>query len=191
MLSANTIDITQCRYHALKVSDDQKLVDAYFTVFREFRNSAGSCHVSSAILFVILKELGYDAKLCLGVVRSGAFHFDHSWIEIDGKVYDSAINMGLQGVRMAEPVFADYYLESGQKMHDIEYGQEEGGTPDIGVATILKIGFVRYMDDAPRKNGLWSVVKKLGKEVHLKLNIQELRQKYRENQWIVKSKYTN
>lgn len=68
---------------------------------------AGACHATSAVLHVILKEQGVDSELCIGEVRKNVktqiIYTDHSWILIDGLIYDIAIYKPLDPV-FAEPI---------------------------------------------------------------------------------------
>ena len=57
----------------------------------------GACHASCAALYVALKELGFSPTLCAGEVDAHAFIFDHSWVELDGRIIDAAIAFPLQG----------------------------------------------------------------------------------------------
>ncbi|AIV55393.1 hypothetical protein Y603_4994 [Burkholderia pseudomallei MSHR1153] len=54
----------------------------------------GGCHDTSAILYMQLREAGLqdaDVALCIGEVRVQQKPFDHSWVEVRGKVFDVAI----------------------------------------------------------------------------------------------------
>jgi len=51
----------------------------------------GGCHLVSAILYILLTEKGYEPIIRLGEVQIANFIFNHSWIELDGKVIDIAI----------------------------------------------------------------------------------------------------
>ncbi|PFR60278.1 nucleic acid-binding protein, partial [Bacillus cereus] len=49
-----------------------------------------SCHTVSSILYVLLKEQGFNPKLEIGFVASSKIpkEFCHSWITLDGHLYD-------------------------------------------------------------------------------------------------------
>ena len=55
----------------------------------------GACHASSAILFILLREQGYEAVPCIGEVSKQPIVFDHSWIEINGNIIDAATSNSL------------------------------------------------------------------------------------------------
>lgn len=74
----------------------------------------GACHSTSAILFVLLSESGLQPKLCIGEVGAGGPYFDHSWIELDGKVFDVAVSLpDTRGAQVGGPVFASVDLDTG------------------------------------------------------------------------------
>lgn len=183
------MDISQYREHAFKVTDDNKLIDAYFTVFRQNKDNPGACHLSSSILYVILKELGYEATLCLGEVEIGSLRFDHSWVELNGKIYDSAISLGLENRKVSAPVFGDYFLDNIAKIENIIYGTQNHTLPDEPTKLILKKGFSHYMSAAPLRHGVWFLVKKACSDLRLRVSIEDLKEKYKNDQWIVKTPY--
>lgn len=51
----------------------------------------GACHITTLILTFAALDLKFDAKPCIGEVKAGNVKFDHSWLEIDGKIYDASI----------------------------------------------------------------------------------------------------
>jgi hypothetical protein len=63
----------------------------------------GGCHDTSAAIYILLSEQGLSPHLCIGEVKYSESYFDHSWIELNNKIYDAAICMplafffGLQG----------------------------------------------------------------------------------------------
>ncbi|MBT4291621.1 hypothetical protein HOD41_02940 [bacterium] len=62
-------------------------------------NWQGGCHAVSAVMYVLYKEQDIDCQLCLGELKSKLMFFDHSWIEIDGLIYDAAIVKTLLNTR--------------------------------------------------------------------------------------------
>lgn len=136
----------------------------------------GACHATSSVLFVILSELGYNPKLCVGEVRGKELLFDHSWIELDGKIIDLAILMSLQGIEVSPPIVLDMNTVTLQR-YEFEYGISNGQGLDLEAENIMKVSFQLYMDRFPDlKNGLWDVVNIVLKD---NLDISELRSKYK------------
>lgn len=54
----------------------------------EFR---GACHATTAILHVLLRHQGVAGRLVTGELRRGQIVFNHSWYELDGRIYDIAV----------------------------------------------------------------------------------------------------
>lgn len=82
----------------------------------------GACHASCSALYVALSELGYSPKLCIGEMMGQGLYFDHSWIELNGKIIDMAISMTLLGGAPAsEPILFGKNIRNGMEPV-IEYG---------------------------------------------------------------------
>lgn len=143
----------------------------------------GACHATSAVLFVTLSELGYSPNLCIGEVRDPAtgYLFDHSWIELDGKIIDLAISMTLLGGKpLSEPIVFDLNIRNTSKYSCI-YGVTDGKGLDAIAKQIQGLPFVDYMDKSPvGRFGLWSVVNSIG---YTECDIQKLRNKYSASTW--------
>lgn len=123
----------------------------------------GACHASSAVLYVVFSELGYDVDIFIGEVQKpGEKPFDHSWITIDGKVIDIAVIMTLMGgMPISDAIVLDKDIRTKQK-YDIEYGIETGLGLGDEAKIVLNVSFGEYMDAYPEeKGGLWDVVDKV------------------------------
>jgi len=72
-------------------------------------------------MHILLSESGYNSIVKIGEVRIGNLVFDHSWIELDGKVLDVAIMNTLQDGIMFPPVFFGNSVASGKEVN-YEYG---------------------------------------------------------------------
>lgn len=135
----------------------------------------GACHASSSALYVALSELGYQPILCIGELMGEGLYFDHSWIELDGRILDMAISMTLLGgASVSDPIFFGKNVRSGL-MPMLKYGVPGRG---IEGETLLVINtpFSEYMDKYPvEENGLWGVVQVL---LGYTIDIPMLRKKY-------------
>jgi hypothetical protein len=60
------------------------------------------------------------------------------------------------------------------------FGAKNMAVPDAGTKFVLRFGFANYMTNAPFKKGVWSVIKKVGKDLNLRLEIDELKKKYQD-----------
>ncbi|WP_110689417.1 lasso peptide biosynthesis protein [Salinicola endophyticus] len=137
----------------------------------------GACHNTSAVLHVILNELGINNSLCIGEVKTGEKYFDHSWIEIDGKIYDAAICMPLDGGRYHPPVFASIDLDSETKT-ELGYGIPSPGGLDDPAKSIAKTSLGDYALRTPIANRLWLMAEQLASELGYKLDAEKLEHKY-------------
>ncbi len=135
----------------------------------------GACHASCAALYVALCEAGYQPKLCIGEMLGEGLYFDHSWIELNGYIFDLAISMTLMGGAAAsEPIVFGKNIRTGENPK-IKYGVPGRGIE--GESLIVKaMPFVEFMDMFPDElDGLWGVVREiLGKNI----DIPALRKKY-------------
>lgn len=140
---------------------------------------AGACHATSAVLYVSLKELGLNPRLCVGEADAG-FLFDHSWIQLDGKVIDLAISIPLTGQPVSAPIILDQNIQSGKK-YSVVYGTDRGRGLDPEARNIIEMPFGSYMDNYPEAiDGLWSVVNSI---VPKPRDIGVLRKKYADVNW--------
>lgn len=161
-----------------------KIHKTFFAVSDYYKNNPnpGACHLISSILHVLLKEQGIENDLCIGEVtyNNGVF-FDHSWIEINEKVFDIAIQLTLQN-DTNPPVYAGYDLGTGQLVESI-YGITTPSGLDSDAQIVLKTPFVKYLNEYPRhKTGAWHVVKLISKELRLMYNLPDLTNRYASTQ---------
>ncbi|WP_312501052.1 YecA family protein [Lacrimispora sp.] len=150
--------------------------------YMKIKEWIGACHATSAVLFVVLSELEYFPKLCVGEVKCSSFLFDHSWIEIDDKIVDLAISMTLQyGLPISEPIVLDLNIKSKQKYQNVYYGTSIGRGLDLQAKVTTEIPFNTYMDGfQDEEDGLWGVVQKVSP---IKLEIENLKKKYENVKW--------
>ncbi|MFS0752627.1 hypothetical protein [Oceanobacillus sp. 1P07AA] len=157
----------------------EKIFKTFFAVSDYYKKhpNPGACHLVSSIFYVLLNEQNIENQLCVGEVKTGTQYFDHSWIEINDRVFDIAIQLTLDASRNA-PVYAGYDLLTEVNTKRI-YGSQSPTGFDRDAKQILKTPFVKYMDDYPQlREGAWRIVKVIGRELRLKLDIIELRQRY-------------
>ncbi|CAN7773779.1 lasso peptide biosynthesis protein [Variovorax sp. LjRoot290] len=114
----------------------------------------GACHSASAILHMVLAELGVNSTLYIGEVGIGRVAFDHSWLEVDGKIFDVAVCMpDGAGELVGGPVFASTDLASGERTR-LVYGvaTSHGLGPEAG--TVLGVDLSAYAAIQPQPN-IW------------------------------------
>jgi len=118
----------------------------------------GACHATSAILHIALAEHGVPSELCIGEVgitngAHGSVAFDHSWIELRGRVFDAAISLPLDERFRRPPTAMGCNLVT-QQPTDLLYGLKTGLEPDPAAATILTMDFAAFM---VMEQDLWRV----------------------------------
>ena len=152
-------------------------VFANLMLYIEGKRWRGACHACSSALYIALRECGLEPELCIGECRYGVggIPFDHSWIRLDGKVFDVACAMRLDtGLPICAPVIGDIDVETGEPT-DMCYGIMFRGL-DMEAQMVCELPFVDYMDGYPNeRDGLWTVVGScLGRAV----NVSSLRRRY-------------
>lgn len=158
--------------------DKHTIHQTYFVLDNYFKQNknAGGCHLFSAMMYILLHEQGISSELCTGEVqRPDLKSFDHSWIEINGMVFDIAIQLTLDEKNQS-PVYASYEIDNiTPSRHNYRY-QSIYGLDDIA-ETILNQSVTEYIDGAPDPYS-WSTIVQLGKELGLSLHPSELRLHY-------------
>ena len=158
---------------------DDRIADVLCNLNRYMQRKQwwGACHASCSALYVALSELGYSPKLCIGEMMGQGLYFDHSWIELDGKIIDMAISMTLLGGAPAsEPILFGKNIRNCMEPI-IEYGVPGRGIEGESLI-VMNLPFTDYMDAFPdEKDGLWGVVREL---LEKEFDIDVMRNKYRD-----------
>lgn len=161
-----------------------EIYKTFFSILDYYKSNPnpGACHLISGIFHILLKEQEIENDLCIGEVtyKDGIF-FDHSWIEIDGKVFDIAIQLTLQD-EVNPPVYGGYDLYTEKLVERIYGTTSPSGFDPIG-KRVLETAFVKYMNEYPYfKEGAWQLVKLIGRDLRLKLDLKELPKRYANTQ---------
>lgn len=134
----------------------------------------GACHASSTVLYSLLAAQNIQADIYLGEVCFGNVYFDHSWVEVEGKIYDAAISNTLVRGLSFPPVFRGIDLSTGQPT-ELRYGVPSGQGYDANAEWIRSISVTEYMNAFPNHpQGLFGITKLIGKSAGLRLNIAKL-----------------
>lgn len=181
------------------ITEKEKITAIYFKLLNIIKKTdwQGGCHAISSIMYILFKEIGLNAVLCLGEVKYKNVVFDHSWVEVDNKIYDVAILNSLDNIKLYEPIINGFNISTKEKSEAI-YGGAANQAQDYYANTVMKISIVDYMDGFPLKllfdkkmiddiknsydfsvEGLWGFVIKTGKLVQLNLNVEQLKNKYK------------
>ncbi len=147
----------------------------------------GACHSTSAALYIMLRELGNKPSLCIGEVRAAGPYFDHSWVELDGLVFDVAVSLpdlSENGQPVGGPVFASVDLYS-TKNCELKFGIADGRGLDEKaliayentLADYARIQRVIYRD-APNESDIWNLSEKLLQSIGMSSTSENLADKY-------------
>ena len=93
---------------------DENLALVYHTMLQIliFEEDGKLHHVSSALMYVALNEMGIKSNLCAGVVETeNGMRISGSWIEISGKIFDMSGYFIEEGPRR-QPVFNSMDLDT-------------------------------------------------------------------------------
>lgn len=172
----------------------KNILGPYFRLLKyvDTNDWAGACHAVSSVLFVLASEVQLTPTLWLGEAYEIDHYFDHSWITVQGQIYDVAIYSqllgpvrGITNPRHGCPVFHGIDLGTNRPTH-VRYGVHSGGSDDPFVRGIKSITWTQYMDGFPsHPQGLWGIVQLLGEQVGLHLDAGALKEKYGGVSWSI------
>ncbi|MDR4328322.1 SEC-C domain-containing protein [Bacillus pseudomycoides] len=180
-----------------EINSNQKLVNTYFAVLNHAmkNNWIGACHTISSILYVLLKEQGFNSKLEIGFVTSSKIpkEFCHSWITLDSYIYDVGLYRAndpfqpspFSYLELSNPIFKGVDIESLNEPN-VSFGVASNlESLDNNFKKIVNMSLGRYMDASPvGEYGLWEEVLEIAKEIGLKLVIEDIREKYYEDRFM-------
>jgi hypothetical protein len=180
---------------------DQQFVEGITRVARVLfdyqtaRGLVGACHELSAIGVLLLRESGFKADLCIGVVHSphappplasDGVDFDHSWIEVAGAPIDIACASPLDWSVPLAPVICGMHVDDGRPC-DLEYGV--AGTLDESAANVGRQTLAEYFDAFDREGEptLWDTTVALGRVLGLALDARPLRHRHGQTRWTLRT----
>lgn len=134
----------------------------------------GACHDTSAALYVVLNEIGIDAKLYIGEVMAGKA-FDHSLVEVNGLIVDAAVSLPkAHGKAVGGPIFAGIDLDSGVPT-SLKFGVFELGLGNPA-NRIVEWDLDKYVKESG--SDIWRIATAIGSDIGLNLEGETLRKKY-------------
>jgi len=177
----NLDQIKQCSEFALRGHKEyEKLNELYsflFNVVFDKKEFEGGCHLISSISHVLLKEMGIENELCIGNLHHyEAGFFTHSWIEIEGKVFDVACS-NPHHVKGSFPVINDISLVTRNDSDCLEY-KSITDTFDRTGSKLMAMTFNDYMLAKGYSKNLYDFVMDWGSLFGLHLNKRRLIKKY-------------
>ena len=153
-------------------------------------NFQGACHNISAAMYILLKEKNIDAILCIGEINNDNMNIrlDHSWIEINDKIYDVTIFMPLPSGVPFPPVFFSKNLDTNQ-ITDFRYRGTKETDLDFAARTVYNFNleqYAEYQQNELEVIRLWNLTKNLGELIGINLNIDMLKSKYGKTKRVLK-----
>jgi len=146
--------------------------------FVEDNDWKGACHATASILYVLMKEIGLNPVLYIGEVKLGDKYFDHSWIEISGKIIDvAAMNTLIPGCNQ-NPIYFNCDIKT-MKEPNLVYGVHSPTGLDFQTKQLINTEFIRFMDDAPFEDGLWQFVETIADNSDIDIVTDIVKFKYR------------
>ena len=137
----------------------------------------GSCHATSAMLFIALEAEGYIPHLHLGQCKVDKF-FDHSWVTLDNQIYDAAIAFDLSDMQYVGPTFAGIDLDTKLET-TLQYGNSS--LPfDNETLIAVESSITEYMNG---NSTIWLFLQNVFDRVGIPFDEATLKEKYRTVKW--------
>lgn len=167
---------------------NEQLVNTFFAVFDYSvkKNWRGACHGLSCILYILLKEQGVDCQLQLGFVKADAvpFPFCHSWITINGEVFDVGLYRSNPPVpspnmyvEVSYPIFKGIDIKTNKPtpvFFDVTTERVDRIYEQLSRMTLGD-----YMKGWPlHKDGFWGEIVEIAEKLGMTVDINELQEKY-------------
>jgi len=172
--------VQRAKHASTNLPNGEIIFDAYSAlltvVWRE--NWTGACHDTSALLYMLLSELGCSPTLVTGEVKAPAGIFDHSWVELDSKIYDVAIGFpGEDGHYVGPSVFASLNIDTGEPT-ELTFGvRSPTGLDDVG-RFVAHSTLDEYSKIQNVHASIWALTPIVASICGLSLTSEDLRGKY-------------
>lgn len=175
----------------LDIENNQNMIDTYFAVFNHSvrKQWIGACHALSGILYILLKEQGFEPNLEIGFTKSSKvpFPFCHSWITMGGLPYDIGLyrshspykHDGKPYIEISAPIFKGINLAEGLETN-ISFGvSSDRENIDRNYNMLSKMSLGEYMDNWPNhKDGLWGETIEIAEKIGLNITVDKLKDNY-------------
>lgn len=181
------LDLWKVRATTLDLSLDRRESTTFFELlkFVWLRDWHGACHSSSAVLYMLFAEHGMKPTLCIGeVARDGDF-FDHSWVELDGFIFDAAVSLPSKNGDSAfvgGPVYKSIDLSS-DKLTGVAYGVKNrvglsSPARQISQSNLAEYCQTQIADGVPLDGTIWGIADFLLGEIGVPSNVEDLADRY-------------
>jgi hypothetical protein len=169
----------------LDVNFNQAVVAPYESLLRYMWSNLyqGACHSTSAVLFILFSELNLTPKLCIGEVKRGDNFFDHSWVEMDGQIFDVAVSLPqLEGRQVGGPVFASVDLYTSIRTN-LLFGISDGtGLDETAQIPVNRTLFEYSVMQRPQlgfgEKDIWALSSQLAADIGLDRPSKDLQERY-------------
>jgi predicted heme/steroid binding protein len=144
---------------------------------------SGACHATTAVIASILKAQGVIADPFIGECQEGNIYFDHSWVLVDGEIFDVAVsNTLIQGLHFP-PVYRGYDLTTSNPT-SIAYGVVSGRGYDPTAEMIRRLPVLEYMSNFPGyPEGLFGVAEQISRQMGNRISAAKLQKGIAETIW--------
>lgn len=145
----------------------------------------GACHGSSTVFATLIVAQDIQPVLCLGeVFSSGGFYFDHSWVELDGEIYDMAISKTLMHGVAFPSVYRSIDLHT-KLPASLVYGKPSGQGYDENANWIRNTSVPEYMQMFPdHPDGLFGIAKVIAKSMNIRVTLASLKESSMKLKWV-------
>jgi hypothetical protein len=171
--------LSRSRELAVRLVRGEKLFSAWQVLLKFIweHQYAGACHDTSAVFYILLSELGFSPILNIGEVRAPEGIFDHSWVDLDGLIFDAAVCLPQDGgVHVSGPVFASIDLTT-NKSNRLTYGVISGQGLEADALPAASLNFSDYASIQPKIN-IWVLSVALAGRIGLDLTFSEVEARY-------------
>lgn len=159
--------------------------------FMQKRDWRGACHESCGVQYVLLNELGINCEWRLGEVfykeheiQGRPVCFDHSWILINGEIFDIALFKTNYPPVDSFPTIRNKNLKTLEEP-EVIYDTNSGWGDDINTKMVKNTPLSVYLNNSPMhpKLGTWTLIEQIGVKLGINTSIDEMRKKYNGIYW--------
>lgn len=169
--------VKQVKKTAKKLRIEKPITKAFVAVMKIIHESAlvNVSMESSVLLFVVLREMGYDAELIEGRLENAGTGgtFPHAWILLNRRIYDIGVSTKYPSIQYGAPIFSGVDVDL-MKRHINQYR----GTRQIDINSqncIDGVSIYRYIEKGGRG---WQLYKRVFAKLKLRFSIKQLYEKY-------------
>lgn len=150
----------------------------------------GTSYLMTALGHILLAEQRIPSTPCMGLVTHERGHFDHSWLEMKGAVYDLAIEYPRDERAKMPMVVAGLHLDGTRPRAFYGVDPRQYGNPAPPDADRARIrSLTDYIDEVSSLGApVWSILPELGSGRFLQLDVDQLKKKYANTRWAVRDK---